>query len=380
MMLRHLLTSILTAVVLAILGAAGLATTAAVDGHPTDATASTFAAAGADRAALAGLVDQYSPATGLWPIAGVSAWWSSANDLTALVDAERALGTHRYDGLIARTYALDRDYTGLDFRNSGPDFKNNYFDDTEWWGLAWLDAYRWTGDRRYLATAEDDDAYAHGARITTSCGTAIRWAVPIIQRGDQLGAITNELGLELSAQLTTVTGRSVYRREAVADWVWLQRSGLIGSDGLVRDHLDVSCRPTGPVWSYNQGTLSAGLTALATATGDVSYLSTARRLADAATTSLGLNPGGILFDPCEQTGSCSIDGATFKGADVRGLGALNRALPDHPYTAYLTRQATTAYRGDRLAGDQYGQHWAGPAPWSNPASQGSAVDLLTASL
>lgn len=358
-------------------------TTAADSHHPADAQPSTFDAQAADRAALAALAQMQDPATGLFPIAGVTAWWSSANDVTAIIDASRALGTHQYDAQIARTYALDRDYTGPVFRNSGPDFRNHYFDDTAWWGLAWLDAYRWTGDRRYLQTAEDDDAYLQGPGLLSSgrCGTGgVRWAVPIIEGGDQYNAITNELAIELSAELATVTGRASYRAQAAEGWGWLQRSGLIGRDGLVRDHLDAYCHPTGPPWSYNQGVLSGALTALAQATSSPTYLAAARRLADAATSSSRLNPAGILTDPCEPAGVCGIDGSVFKGASVRGLGQLNTALPDHPYSGYLKRQATTMYAHDRLAGGLYGPHWAGAAPWANPASQGSAVDLLTATL
>lgn len=356
---------------------AGTAATTAMDSHPADATASTFDAPAADRVALAALAAMQDPATGLWPIDGTSAWWSSANDMTALIDAERALGIHQYDGLIARTYAVyDRPVWAYPFR----DFTNHYYDDSLWWGLAWLDAYRWTGDARYLAVAEVDDAYAHHARIPDLCGGGIPWAMPLIQNSGEMNAITNELALELSAQLATVTGRATYLDEALFDWAWLDLSGLIGRDGLVRDHLDIHCHPVGPVWSYNQGTLSAGLTALAQATSSSSYLTAARRLADAATSSSSLNPSGILTDPCEPAGVCVIDGATFKGADVRGLSALNAALPDHPYTPYLTRQATTMHERDRMAGDLYGQHWAGAPDLANPARQGSAVDLLTATM
>lgn len=376
-MLRHLLLSVTTAVVLAMLGALGLATATAADSHPADATAAAFQPATADRAALTALVQMQDPTTGLWPIPHTGAWWSSANDLTALIDAERALGSHTYDGMIARTYdRYVRPACCYPFR----DFTNHYYDDSLWWGLAWLDAYRWTGDVRYLAVAEVDDAYVHSARIAGTCGAGIPWAMSTIHDGSQLNAITNELGMELAGELATATGWAAYLREALADWAWLQRSGLIGRDDLVRDHLDAYCRPVGPVWSYNQGTLSAGLTALAAATGDMQYLRTSRHLAGAATASAVLNPAGILTDPCETLGVCAVDGPTFKGADVRGLGQLNAALPDHPYTAYLTRQAATMFAGDRLVDNTYGQHWTGPAPWANAATQGSAVDLLTATM
>lgn len=360
---------------LAVAVIAGTAATTAADSHPVDATTSAFTPAAADRAALTALIAMYDQPTGLWPVGHLTGWWSSANNMTALIDAERALGVHTYDGLIARTYTLNIE-RGADY--SGIGFRNHYYDDSLWWGLAWLDAYRWTGDRRYLAVAEADDAYAHDARVTSACGAAIPWAMELIKNGGQENAITNGLGMELSAQLAVTTGRATYRHEALADWVWLQQSGLIGTDGLVRDHLDAHCRPTGPAWSYNQGTMAAGLTALAAASGQAGYLATARQLADAATTSGRLNPGGVLTDPCEGSGTCVVDGATFKGAAVRGLAALNRALPDHPYTAYLLRQATTMYGHDRMTGDLYGQHWAGPPDTDNSARQGTAVDLLTA--
>jgi predicted alpha-1,6-mannanase (GH76 family) len=352
----------------------GSATATAIDNRPADAPVSAFQPAVADRAALAALARMQDPTTGLWPIHGISAWWSSANDLTALVDAERVLGTHQYDGQIALTYRLEQNYTGPQFHNSGPDFKNNYYDDTAWWGLAWLDAYRWTGDRRYLATAQDDDAYTHSARIA-ACGGGLKWAVPRIQHGDEINSITNELALTLSAQLATATGRPSYRTEALTDWAWLQHSGLIRSDGLVWDHLDAQCHPTGWMWSYTQGTLLAGLTALAQETGQPSYLVIAHRLADAALRS-SLNQSGVLTDPCETAGWCGTDGGVFKGADVRGIGALNKALTDHPYTAYLDNMALTAFGHDQLTGAQYGPRWAGPAPWANSASQGSATDLF----
>lgn len=354
-----------------------MGSTTGADTHTAAATPTAFDAATADRAALAVLSSQQNPATGLWPITGSSSWWTSANALTTQINASRALGTHQYDAEISRTYTLDRDYTGPEFRNAGPDFKNNYYDDTGWWGLAWLDAYQWTGDRRYLATAEDDDTYLHSAR-TTDCGGGIHWAVPIINNGQELNAITNELSLELSARLATITGRSTYRTQALADWRWLAGSHLISADGLVRDHLTADCHPDGATWSYTQGTLSAGLAALAKATGQPSYLVTARQLANAATTSRALNPGGVLTDPCEPGGLCANDSAVLKGADVRGLAALNGALPDHPYTAYLTRLAMTVYGSDRLAGDRYGSHWGGEPDSTNPSRQGAAVDLLTA--
>ena len=78
-----------------------------------------------------------------------------------------------------------------------------------------------------------------------------------------------------------------------------------------------------------------------------------------------------------ESSSCSGDGASFKGAAIRGLGVLNTATGG-AYNTYLSRNADSAYAHDRNTLDEYGSHWAGPFVATNHGCQHSAVDLLNA--
>lgn len=292
--------------------------------------------------AIQALQSWYNESTGLWDTTG---WWNSANCLTVLgdfyaLDSQEAAeldlnwvfsntfiqaqqppfqGLHK-DYITTSTgwrifqcfYTKTRPNTAIstNAKQEFVGFINNYYDDEGWWALAWIRAYDVTGDTLYLSMAESIFADMVGG-VNGTCGGGIWWS----KDKNYKNAIANELYLTVAASLANrVPYAHSYLTIAEDQWEWFYKSGMINSQNLINDGLDINsngtCTNNGKTtWTYNQGVILGGLVELYKANGNAWLLTKASNIAEAAMNSLSVD--GILHEPCED--DCGADGSQFKG-------------------------------------------------------------------
>ncbi|WP_329060719.1 glycoside hydrolase family 76 protein [Streptomyces sp. NBC_01429] len=329
------------------------------------------------RAAADALMASYDPDQGWWH----SSWWNSAATLTALIDFARRTGTHDYDWVVARTFDRNKGVFAAGERSSDPvegHFISRSIDDTAWWGMAWVTAYDYTHDPRYLTEATTIAEYLRQYWDTGTCGGGMWWD----RERTYKNSVTTGLYLSLTASLhRRVADDTVWGGRAAEAGKWFLSSGLIDSSGLVNDGLTGDCRNNGQtVWSYNQGLAIGGLTELWRGTGDATVLDAARRLADSALASTRLTVGGVLTESCDVgQRACDDNQKQFKGVFMRNLDSLRQAADSAAYRQFVRKQADSVWAADRDGLNRLGQRWAGGDPnQTDWRTQSSALAALTA--
>jgi predicted alpha-1,6-mannanase (GH76 family) len=346
-----------SAVAAAVVAALGMLAGAALAQPATDYLAN--AAAG-----LKTLQTWYAPETGLWQTTN---WWNAANGVTVLVDYSKVSASPEYRPVIANTF--ERNSSG-----KNPDFLNKYWDDEGWWALAWAGAYELTRETRYLEMA--DRIFVDMTKgWDDTCGGGIWWNKDKRYKN----AIANELFLSVAATLANLTTapkqRAVYLDWAQREWQWFEASGMINADNLINDGLDAQCHNNNrTTWTYNQGVILGGLSALARQTGEAKLLERAQSIASAAILRLS-GEDGILHDSCEPR--CGNDGVQFKGIFMRNLATLNAAAPDPRFRRFLQTNAEKIWQVAD-PDHKFGVVWSGPSEVKNAATQISALDALVA--
>ena len=145
-----------------------------------------------------------------------------------------------------------------------------WFDDNGWWGIAFVDAWRATGNRRYLKDA--DRAFRFVARYGWASNGGIWWNTKHpYKAGEALSADTL-----LGARLYAATHNGFYLRQVEKFISWAD-TGLPGRGGMY----GIRVGDTSPV-SYVEGPMIEAHRVLCDATGDNAHCQRAAQLADAA--------------------------------------------------------------------------------------------------
>ena len=173
-----------------------------------------------------------------------------------------------------------------------------------------------------------------------------------------MNAVANALYITAAAKLAnrrpSTPSPGYYYNEAVKATTWFINSGLINSQNLINDGLDLAnncVNNNGPTFTYNQGIILSGLTELTWASGDDSYNELANTLATATIRNM-TDANGILHETCESTGGCDSNLQQFKGIFGRNIQFLyNRAnvFPTEPtlYQSFLQKNANAIWANDQ---------------------------------
>jgi predicted alpha-1,6-mannanase (GH76 family) len=308
-------------------------------------------------------------------------WWSAANAVEAMIDLMNATGGNDYDAWLTSLHDLHRNpmakwpllvnelkrrggWSAEDekmLKRKQPksaddsEFRNEYLDDSGWWGIAWLKMAERTKEKKFLTTAKA--IHAHMAKAwRPDLGGGVLWCLePDKQKPN---TITNNLFLILSARLASYTGEDSYMQWSTKAHAWIQEQKLydgtavVDAPGHQQDY-----------WSYNQGTYLGALLAYAELTKDAAALANAAGVASRLVEHAGfVNDAGILQ---ERLGTNGWDGCLFKGIFARYLGQMRDELVKrkvHPEVATeltKTLNATAAALRHFQANDS-GQF---PADW-----------------
>ncbi|KAK8863111.1 Six-hairpin glycosidase [Apiospora arundinis] len=338
-------------------------------------------------AALDRLQQWYNRDTGLWKSYDPS-WWQSANALTTLIDMAEA-GSPKAkklaDTVVPNTFRAAGAFNvreGHRLRRRADTvnpFSNSFYDDMGWWAMAWIRAYDVTKNKAYLATAE-----ALFADMTTGYGTncsaeGMWWD----KKHSHIDPISDTLFIEVAAWLANRSEhKSFYTNWAVRAWDGFRQGPMYvsGEQHYVTAGVSIqTCRLPKKAhgYTYSNGALVSGLTALAAATGRREYLREAHAVAHTIMKIMAKN--GVLREPNINQAKPGQSAPQWKGVFMRGLAHLHAAEPKPGYRQFAQQCADSIWDKNRQGAAELGPDWLGPfhSP-ANASPQSSAMDGIVA--
>ena len=325
--------------------------------------------------AIKSLHDWYNPETGLWKTTN---WWNAANALTGIIRYTAITGDKTYESIIENTFEKTKTFIipakGNEPEKIAGNFINEYYDDEGWWALAWVEAFDFTGEKKYLEMAKTIfEDMKNG--WDEKCNGGIYWKKGLPYKS----AISNELFMLLAARLALRDeNKPFYLEWALKDWNWFSQTGMINNLPLVHDGVRENCEASGRHYTYNQGVILAALVDLFILTSDEKYTTLATKIATAAIENMSTEGGILKGHPKLEDGA---DGVQFKGIFMRHLAYLYKQTQNPAFKEYILNNAksienSATEKGTYLIGSQ----WEGPFDKADAGRQSSAVDALVSAL
>ncbi len=246
---------------------------------------------------------------------------------------------------------IDDVYDG--FEAAYPDFSDNdWNDDIGWWALGSVRAYELTGEAEYLDASRT--MFDHIAQYEDSTyGGGIWWKNVDVGDGtkNEKNVATNATAVNIAMRLYDATGDETYLATAKRLYAWLDSNFNV--DGRLVDNVSGEGEYSDANWTYNQGTFAGAALQLYLHSGDSAYLDDATTAIDWAVENL-TSSGTFLH---EGKG----DGGGFKAILTRNIRDLIDEAGQTQYEQVLTDNATQA--ANHLNADGIGGYdWAAPAP------------------
>lgn len=343
------------------------------------------------------LMTMYNESSGLWGdnTTDFQNWWNSANMVSVLLDCVQMLPNHQHiwDPIFSNTFYKAQEYAlteKLDnnglfiLKNTLPTpairngFTRMYFDDDGWWALSWIQAYDIYNETCYLQAGKM--IFEHMvAAWSHKCGGGVWWNTEYAYKN----AIANELFMNVAVSLANRVNkqeRAYYKSWAIREYTWFVNTGLINSDYLINDGLDIdTCQNNREnTWSYNQGVILGAFIEMENLLPDHGIIDLANHIAKAAIRHL-TDGDNILHDICEPVCWHDGDSPQFKGIFVRNLQKLDRISPSTRYKQLIIKNAEAVW-GSKNRHDEFGDVWTGPPSCANAATHSSGLAAVVASI
>jgi len=292
-------------------------------------------------------------------------FWNNANSLEALANFIQSSKDNQFKdiiGIVLNNWPAQKILS-----------RTIFFDDYQWWGLAYVRIYEIFGLRHALVEAEKIYEYVKDYAWDNVCNGGVWWT----KEKTYKNAITNELFFSLSSKLFMNTHRKKYLHSATEVWNWFNQSGMLNKESLINDGLK-DCKNNGEkTFTYNQGVLLEGLVNLYVVSQDAKYILLADNIISAVIKFLTVN--GVLNEPLK--GKLNGDTQQFKGIFMRYLKYYVTKTGETKWNTFIRNQFISIKKLNyNTTNGLFGELWQGPLDGYSGVSQTSVLDALTAAI